>query len=100
MIKEEVIIGDVRKIFQICEKYYSYDPTSIRISRTLEAYFEQELKNASATSTSKYYNMPKNNFPNEGSETKRSGEFENEIDLDSSSYGGTKKRGRKSNKDK
>ena len=44
MIKIELIITDIRKVFQVCEKFYGYDANSIRISRTLEAFFEGELK--------------------------------------------------------
>lgn len=43
-VKHEALLADVRKIFQVCEKYYNYDPVSIRVSRTLESYFETEVK--------------------------------------------------------
>jgi hypothetical protein len=57
MIKLDVLVQDIKKIFKICEKYYSYDPTSLRISRTLEQYFEQELKTVNARSSSKREKM-------------------------------------------
>jgi len=44
MIKIDVLNTDIRKLFSVCEKYYSYDPNSIRISRTLEVFFESEIK--------------------------------------------------------
>ena len=43
-IKVDVLQQDVRRIFAVCEKYYNYDPSSIRISRTLESFFESEVK--------------------------------------------------------
>jgi hypothetical protein len=43
MNKAEQLTSDVRKIFYVCEKYYGYDSTSIRISRTLESFFENEI---------------------------------------------------------
>lgn len=42
-IKTESIAADVRRVFNVCEKYYSYDANSIRISRTLESFFENEI---------------------------------------------------------
>ena len=39
----ELVINDINKIFEVCEKYCSYDPNSIRISRTLEGFFENQL---------------------------------------------------------
>jgi len=47
------LIADIRKIFFVCEKYYSYDANSIRISRTLESFFEAELKNTLGAKASK-----------------------------------------------
>ena len=37
------VINDIKKIFEVCEKYCSFDPNSIRISRTLEGFFENQL---------------------------------------------------------
>jgi hypothetical protein len=43
MIKVDQLNNDIRKIFSVCEKYYSYHPISIRVSRTLESFFENKL---------------------------------------------------------
>lgn len=53
MIKLDVLVQDIKKIFKICEKYYSYDATSLRISRILEQHFEQELKIVNARNNTK-----------------------------------------------
>jgi len=43
-IKVDAVLADLRNVFNVCEKFYSYDPTSLRISRTLESFFENEVK--------------------------------------------------------
>lgn len=43
-VKHDLLCADIRKIFQVCEKYFNFDPISIRVSRTLESYFENEIK--------------------------------------------------------
>lgn len=42
-IKTDSLIADIRRIFNVAEKYYTYDSNSIRISRILESYFENEI---------------------------------------------------------
>lgn len=42
-IKEELIQRDIRTVFGICERYYSTDAVSLRISRVLQKHFENEL---------------------------------------------------------
>ena len=34
MIKEDVLVKDIRQVFTICEKFYQHDPNSIRIGIT------------------------------------------------------------------
>jgi len=43
-LKHDNLLADMRKVFQVCEFYYNYDPVSIRVNRTLESYFENEIK--------------------------------------------------------
>jgi len=43
MIKEDILQMNIRNVFRICEKYYGFDPLSMRISKILEEHFEKEL---------------------------------------------------------
>jgi hypothetical protein len=54
LVKTDLIIADIRRVFQVCEKCYSHDPTSLRISRTLEGFFENELKQLQKPKNDKY----------------------------------------------
>ena len=40
MIKESDLLFNIRNVFRICEKYYHFDPLSMRISKILEAHFD------------------------------------------------------------
>lgn len=109
MSKAEQLISDVRKIFNVCEKYYSYDSTSIRISRTLESYFENELSKANKamnaqdsstiSATQKPGTLDKSKRPNRGSKMEIYSE-DFERSLSSSSYKQKKKKDKKKDKSK
>ena len=43
MIKESDLQLNIRNVFRICERYYNFDPLSMRISKILEEHFEKEL---------------------------------------------------------
>ena len=43
MIKEDVLVKDIRQVFVNCEKYFQHDPNSIRICKILKQHFEVEL---------------------------------------------------------
>lgn len=47
MIKEEVLKNHISNIFRNCEKFFSHDALSMRISKVLEAHYLFELKNFS-----------------------------------------------------
>jgi hypothetical protein len=46
MIKEEVLKHHISNVFRNCEKFYSHNALSIRLSGILEAHYQQELKNS------------------------------------------------------
>ena len=43
IIKEMVILMNIRNVFRNCEKYFSHDEASVRLSKILEAHFENEM---------------------------------------------------------
>ena len=43
IVKENVILSNIRNVFRNCEKYFSHDEASVRLSRILEAHFENEM---------------------------------------------------------
>ena len=45
MIKEEVLKHHITNIFRNCEKFFSHDELSMKISKILEAHYQYELKN-------------------------------------------------------
>lgn len=81
-VKHDLLLADVRKIFTICEKYYTYDPVSIRVCRTLETYFENEVKKMEKTDN---YKMETNSQPSRNQDKKKTGVrqgFKNDDDSD------------------
>lgn len=43
IMKEGMILLNIRNVFRICEKYFPQDEPSVRLSRILEKHFENEL---------------------------------------------------------
>ena len=43
IMKEGMMLYNIRNVFRICDKYFSHDAASVRLSRILEKHFENEL---------------------------------------------------------